>query len=324
MAHVMFGPYFGVGGLTVMQLLLAVLGGISVTMAQTVAEECPPYRLDVAGIGLEQIPAREQGDSGLCYAFSAAVLTDVYRASHGEVELKSLTSPLWLGFRTVATLREGRYSSFDAGWVEQALEVASREGTCRAAWFTDRVSNQDAGQLIARFREFYRKGDAAAAAAWLTELGVPTPPSRAYVEERMRNPRRDLFGAEILSSLCQPEKSVEIPAAVTVEKMYRQGVPTFPERLNEQFYFGRPVAVQFCADMVRDPGFAPDYTGVCSRHYAVAVGQRRQAGKCQILLRDSICADYEQHRGEPVCRGGQHWVDRTQLVSNSFTLTWLE
>ena len=84
----------------------------------------------------------------------------------------------------------------------------------------------------------------------------------------------------------------------------------------------KPVALDFCSDVITNPGFATSYNSPCARHYAVAVGQRVNNGQCEILMRDSLCENYNSIQ-EGRCEDGYYWNQRKHLMGYVDNMTWL-
>lgn len=87
----------------------------------------------------------------------------------------------------------------------------------------------------------------------------------------------------------------------------------------------KPVAVNFCSEVVQRRNFSPGYGGfgMCARHYAVVVGRKEIDGQCHVLVRDSQCGKYKNKEGHPVCENGQYWINIIHLINNTDGVTWL-
>jgi len=289
------------------------------------AEECAPAQLDSA-----ELPGWDQGDSGLCYAFSAAVLIDLFRISHSPSSSIGYSSPLILGMQSVANRWKERRASFYSGWIEHSLATGFEQGTCQMG-VGDRIGGLDSGQFFSVLREFRsrtRAGDSAAVTElriWLSAvLGNRTPlPSIQELEVGLLT-QFEPFVAQLLSSSCS--KTTLALNAETVTKMSPRGGSdvSLVSELETQMKLGNPAAVLFCSEVVSNPRFSPGYGELCSLHYAVVVGQRMRDGRCEAQLRDSACSNHALRAGKTVCDLGHHWIDRKLLLSTAQSITWLQ
>ncbi len=60
-------------------------------------QSCEKVRLDVGTASVSRLPVLDQGQEGLCYAYTATQLIDAWRFSHGDNKIDYLTSPVYGG-----------------------------------------------------------------------------------------------------------------------------------------------------------------------------------------------------------------------------------
>jgi hypothetical protein len=132
------------------------------------------------------------------------------------------------------------------------------------------------------------------------------------------------FGGWIEQSLeIARRQGVKIPDTKQLLRTHELGGNPLKEGLNELLSKEIPVAVNFCAEVVLERGFALGLAQDCARHYAVAIAQKNENGSCQVLLRDSQCGAYERKAGKRICKQGEFWIGRSQLIQSALGLTWL-
>lgn len=245
---------------------------------------CGETRLDLDATVLGDVDPHDQGESNLCFAYSARQLIE---AANARTRQAPGTSSVLLAFQTIRDeslpfMRSGFYG----GWVEGSLEVARREGVCLSR-----------GETVADLF-----GD---------ELGGVLKPER----------QKEILS--LLDPMC--ERKIEIPLPVTWTLTRREsGGEGLRAALLRNLRESVPVAVNFCSEVAtfRSHSPAPGGLNLCSRHYAVAVGSRMREGRCEILMRDSLCESYRRKKGFE-CERGQYWIRSDQLIENTDRLNWL-
>ncbi|WP_374076491.1 hypothetical protein [Bdellovibrio bacteriovorus] len=138
------------------------------------------------------------------------------------------------------------------------------------------------------------------------------------------NPDEAVKDLEGLSS-CAPKIELPLPEETSLHRKDVGGAG-LKEGLQQTLSSLKPVAINFCAEVVTQRNFTPGYGGFgsCARHYAVAVGRKQINGQCYILVRDSQCAKYKMKDGSAVCEKSQFWINIHQLINNTDILTYLK
>lgn len=291
------------------------------TFSARAEEACPAFRLDQTP-ALQAIPRWDQEDSFLCYAFSASVLVDARRGGS--------TAPLALAADTVNFSRHlSRRSSLWGGNLDQSIQVAREKGTCRPGWISDRLGKVGLRALLPELRALQREarnGDPAAAAeklkVFLRANGAGSLPEAKFLGEILAMPQDD-FISELIGAYCVDRQAAPELQLLSEDRSYRPQKISFADRISGVLGNGSPLAAEFCAEVVTDPGFSPGYNSICSRHYVVVVGQR-QAGRCELLIRDSQCSQYKGRAGNSGCEGSHYWIDRRAFLGNTQAVHWLK
>lgn len=303
-------------------LLVAALWLMSIlyTFSARAEEACPAFRLDQTP-ALRAIPRWDQEDTFLCYAFAASILIDA-RSSGGP------TSPLALAADTVAySQSKSQRSSFWGGRIEQSIEVVKERGRCQAGAVSDRFGNKSLKELLPALRALQKEARAGAPEAaaqklkaFLSEAGM----SQFLTSEILKQfltATQDEFIAELIGASCKGRGRIDLEL-LTEDRGYRPDKVSFADRINRVLGAGSPVAAEFCAEVVTDPRFSPGYNSICSRHYVVVVGQR-EGGRCELLIRDSQCSQYQGKAGNTGCEDSHYWIDRRAFLGNTQAVHWL-
>lgn len=174
-----------------------------------------------------------------------------------------------------------------------------------------------AAQLVDAYRASQNRLDQALAAEELAQKTMAAYPDRDGV-----------YGGWIQDALKVAGSGSLYPEARLVSRAEdRMNSPDLLTTVQKLLSQQRPVAVNFCAEVVSWNNFTPSYEGFgsCARHYAVIVGQRRNvAGRCEFLVRDSLCSQYPLDKNKnPRCEQGQFWIESGALMANSDGLVWL-
>jgi hypothetical protein len=165
---------------------------------------------------------------------------------------------------------------------------------------------------------------------YLSQIGIESKiaPGVGAIQTALEQDRVG-FTKEILSFICKDTKSMShlpdlqytFPAANEPQSPKRN--QPLQKLLDEKLKSKKPTAVNFCYTAVlnQKSEVHPIDGARCddnSDHYAVIVGSQRSAlGKCEYLVRDSYCSEYEKKSGKKICKDGQHWMTADQLMKNT-------
>lgn len=204
-----------------------------------------------------------------------------------------------------------------------------------------------AAQLIDAYHDSQTRGllprTSALALAARTILLIPNSASSIYggwIQDSLRlarsegtctnpiegelNPDEAVKDLEGLAA-CTPKTEIHLPEEVSIHRKDVGGAG-LNESLQKTLSSLKPVALNFCAEVVTQRNFTPGYGGFgsCARHYAVAVGRKEINGQCHVLVRDSQCAKYKMKDGGVACEKSQFWINIHQLINNTDILTYLK
>jgi hypothetical protein len=219
-------------------------------------------------------------------------------------------------------------SSFWGGRIEQAIQVAKEKGLCQAGYVSDRLGDKGLKELLPALRALQKEargGEPAAAAgklqAYLQQGGAPDFLG-SEILKRFLTATQDEFIAELIGTSCKGRGKADLEL-LSEDRSYRPQKVSFADRINGVLGIGSPLAAEFCAEVVTDARFSPGYNSICSRHYVVVVGQR-QAERCELLIRDSQCSQYQGRAGNSGCEDSHYWIDRRAFLGNTQTIHWLK
>jgi hypothetical protein len=304
-------------------LAVAALWLLSIlyTFTARAEEACPAIRLDETP-ALRNIPRWDQEDSFLCYAFSASVLIDARLGG-------APTSPLALAADTVIYSQTKRQrSSFWGGRIEQSIQVANERGRCQAGPLSDRFGRKGLKEMLPHIRALQKEARGASPAlatekltSYLNEAGMGEYIT-SQILKRFLTATQDEFLAELIGIACKERATADLEL-LTEDRSFRPDKVTFANRISGVLNAGSPLAAEFCAEVVTDPKFSPGYNSICSRHYVTVVGQR-PGDRCELLIRDSQCSQYQAKAGNSGCVDSHYWIDRRAFLSNTQAVHWLK
>lgn len=286
------------------------------------AEDCPEVNLYHEDLGLEHIPYFDQGETYLCYGYAATVLVDSKRYTQGPLE--GVSSPFILAASAVDySQRLSRRSNFWGGLIDHALLAAANDGVCET--LHGGLPGLGPEQTLAKLRAFLqlsRQGDDGNAVAQKLSSFLLEHIHHSLTQEQLvylLGQREEVFLGQLLTSLCE-RTPVALPTPQSQDRSFGPGIPPIGQRISQLLEQHHPVAVEFCAEVVLDPQFSSGWSGVCARHYAVVLAQRKdEHQQCQVLVRDSQCSVYDGRCHKP----GHYWISKRALMSNTFRITWL-
>lgn len=168
---------------------------------------------------------------------------------------------------------------------------------------------------------------------YLTQIGVEDKiaPGVGAIQAALEQDRVG-FTKEILSFICKdtkpmrhlPDLQYTFPPDSEPQSTNRNA--QIQRLLDEKLKSKKPTAINFCYSGVinKVSEVHPIRGARCddnSDHYAVIVGSSKKAfGKCEYLVRDSYCSQYEKKTRKKVCKDGQHWMTAEQLMKNTMGL----
>lgn len=150
---------------------------------------------------------------------------------------------------------------------------------------------------------------------------------------------RTNFVKDTVESVCGPLLKPKIPES-TLHHFWNEKNDTPPDDvyraqstkkvISKALQSKKPIAVQFCQEVVTDPMHIGRYTGespplfTCEKkgnHAAVVVGRQfnKKNKRCELLVRDSYCENYKRppHMTEDFCKNGQYWISENDLAYNT-------
>jgi hypothetical protein len=106
----------------------------------------------------KQIPLYDQGDTGICYAFTAAQMVDYWRITKGTRVVRDihLSTPLYAAFltRELESSIDYQEETFETGQVGEALMAIKKYGMCSPD-IIEKALQKFAGERNIDPREFY-------------------------------------------------------------------------------------------------------------------------------------------------------------------------
>ncbi len=293
---------------------------------------CPNVRLD--NTTLKSVPVLDQDGSGICWAYSAALLIDAYRFSHGDENTDKITSPIGLAVRSAS---QDQRATNGSGFVSIALAAAFRDGF---------VCDHNSVSLIYKSTDFHRSESSK---FWTSTFDKPLfanleCPLGGIVDQIIGRQTRNTIGVlreiELTSitnevkNLCKRQViDVKLPKPQARNVINLRG---FPDRSYVSSFLSarlsllnpQPVAIAYCEDVLRDKSIrSVDSSGKrvdCKNHHlSVVIGSRpTDDGKCEFLVRNSYGASCVPYAWP--CKRGQVWVHQDALSYNIEGFTWLE
>ncbi len=298
------------------------------------AEDCPNIRLDLTSESLASIPIMDQGNSYLCYAYAGSLLlNDYYR----KININSkLINPISMATQSILSSQKmyRLNSSIWGGFISHSV-VGVLKGVCLNNGINNFLEPSNINLLFEKLTHLYkitrqelRKGKTMNVFNLFTEnlvqlgIQVESLPTQDQFEDWLSGNFNHFF-AHITDKMCVKTDFINHPQILSsTSKPYKN--LTNEEIINTQLKTINPVAINFCSDSVLNPDFEiKSYQHICSKHYAVAVGQRLKNNTCQILMRDSLCAKYNS-TVQGTCTNGHYWIDRKVLLKNTKDLSWIE
>ena len=297
--------------LSLISLLTIISFGPSVSFGGT----CDSYRLDKNGMPGEVLKVKSQGDSGLCYAFSAAYLIDYMKLRNGE-NIRYESSPLAI---SVDYKRSGllgglfRGRSLDGGF------------TCKAISATSSTIPREVGASIFKNRKFknftrdgksifkkYKKGNLARE-EFSIFLGQYFPSSGSIeLVSGLRTYKR--FIQYVIKSTVRSEISEDLSRVSCSTSKVRKKTD-FETEIGAEFSKGKAIGIEYCSRVLYAKS---NEVKKCLPHASVLIGQREKNGVCQVLIQNSwgeSCSSYGWD-----CEKGKIWVDRKSLKKEMLSI----
>ena len=323
------------------------------------ADDCGEFRLDKPGPWgipdkskpaaewkdvMQEIPVLDQGQTGLCYAYTASQLVDAF---YGQKQKTSAIAAAvfaraddwgfsrWLRKNSIGNLVDG-------GWTCQTIDALKEKGACPMSLVdTDYLRRTIAAYSndIKEVVKFAKNNPEQYQCVKVNEL-IPDQLSEMIklgdkledynnmqtLELMIKNGCR-----EQLTSLPEKLECHDFVARVDykTEVMPKMNISAtdvaakkYKAKINQ--LFSRPAPLQplglaFCSSIL---------TGNkdCGLHAAMIIGRRKKTstGKCQYLIRNSWGTDCSNYKRGVKCENGNLWVDDNELEQNMTKINYLE
>lgn len=272
------------------------------------AASCDEFRLDSAGMPGENLKVKNQGDSGLCYAFTASYLIDFMKIRNGQT-LSFESSPLAI---SVDYKRDGLLGGLFRG---RSLNGGF---TCKAIKATEETFSRTVGTKIfeeKKFEEFTKEGKILFSKYKkdsLTEKSLSLFLSKyfnqvdqIYLEKGLKSYKK--FIQSLVKTISR-ESHEEEATNLRCDSIKIKKKKGFNNQLNNELMQGKAVGVSYCSRVLYAKRLKIKR---CGPHASVLIGQRVKKGICQVLIQNSwgkSCAPYDWD-----CENGKVWVDKSKL-----------
>lgn len=308
---------------------------------------------------MENIPVRDQGYYGTCYAQAAAQLVDAYRFAEGgdrSIQTSALEAAIGTyehGFfrSTVMPKILGHEFDFEIGTPCAAVKYLSKVGSCPETLIED-PGTGFVEQLASTFREYQQARNEVATYEQkvdllsksveciqcncksnlpnLTKALLPATSLKTILDQK----NMGIFLNRMTDAACR-ERRIKPRADFKCQSRNFKSSEQLKEILLSRLtnLKSQPIGIAFCSKVLYDSDFKSkilfnyyDPSPSCMSHSALVIGTRKNqsTGKCEVLVRNSLgktCDDYDP---KWECNSGNIWVDLDALTRNTMQAYWIE
>lgn len=350
-------------------LAFALLFLFSGSLAARTSKTLPQYDgcrdIDLnadANSPLRKIPVYDQGNTNMCYAYTASQLIDFYRFKNGDKSY-DFTNPIYAGWSYKTKHHDiANRKSLDFGNSGDLILALRENGVCTNSEVQARLSvlaksaNLSETELVEMLERSYTDD------GWLKEharriFGIRPPPSKSCTQPQALKDqlqRYHLLGIASTAAL-KPllQNCRKIPLNVPEPKTYlNDDDESFGRNIESTLSAGYPGGIGYCSQILEDqeflgttrlePSKLRSGTSECFKHLSVITGQKNFAGHCHYLIRNTGGPQHREGAANScacITASGKYetscsernpkqivgcWIPRGRVLKNSYNLVILK